>query len=78
MIHWFVVCYIVWRAVVVSVSSSARVRVETLVRNRPQRKYGHHPHSLADVGLTEAEVRARFADHDAFRTELEARWAEET
>ncbi len=57
---------------------AARVRVETLVRNRPQRKYGHHPHSLADVGLTEAEVRARFADHDAFRTELEARWAEET
>ena len=44
----------------------ARERVTTLVRNRPQRKYGAHPYSLGEIGLTEGQVRDRFARYDAF------------
>jgi hypothetical protein len=40
--------------------------------NNPQNKFGRHAYSLEQYGLSEAGIRAAFADYEAFNVVLEA------
>ena len=55
-------------------SDASLQRILAWHSNNPQNKFGRHAYSLEQYGLSEAGIRATFADYEAFNDALEAAW----